>query len=72
MTLMTVSNHDEQGKDHRAQPRWSAGKKTDAVLRRLRGELLEEVSRELKAEAHRINDETPHRSRFSWTPSRQG
>jgi hypothetical protein len=28
---MTVNNHNEQGKDCRAQPRWSAGKKTDAV-----------------------------------------
>src|SRR5829696_23363 len=24
MTLMTVNNHDEQGKDYRSQPRWSA------------------------------------------------
>jgi hypothetical protein len=38
MTLMTVNNHNEQGKDHRAQPRWSAGKNTVAVLRLLRGE----------------------------------
>jgi transposase-like protein len=54
MTLMSVNNHDEQGKDHRSQPRWSAGKKTDAVLRLLRGEPLEELSRELKVEAHRL------------------
>jgi transposase len=56
MALMTVNNHDEQGKDrdHRAQPRWSAGKKADAVLRLLRGESLEELSRELKVEAHRL------------------
>ena len=54
MTLMTVNNHDEQGKDHRSQPRWSAGKKTDAVLRLLRGESLEELSRELQVEAHRL------------------
>jgi transposase-like protein len=54
MTLMTVNNHNEQGKDHRSQPRWSAGKKTDAVLRLLRGEPLEELSRELKVEAHRL------------------
>jgi len=56
MTLMTVNNHDEQDKDrdHRSQPRWSAGKKTDAVLRLLRGESLEELSRELKVEAHRL------------------
>jgi transposase len=54
MTLMTVNNHDEQGKDHRSQPRWSAGKKMDVVLRLLRGESLEELSRELKIEAHRL------------------
>jgi transposase len=54
MTLMTVNNHNEQGKDHRSQPRWSAGKKTDVVLRLLRGESLEELSRELKIEAHRL------------------
>jgi hypothetical protein len=44
MTLMTVNNHDQQGKDYRSQPRWSAGKKTDAVFRLLRGEPLEELS----------------------------
>ena len=33
MTLMTVNDHDEQGKDSRSQPRWSAGKKTEAMLR---------------------------------------
>src|SRR5215216_7943504 len=54
MALMTVNNHDEQGKDYRSQPRWSAGKKTDAVLRLLRGESLEELSRELQVEAHRL------------------
>jgi transposase-like protein len=54
MALMTVNDHDEQGEDHRSQPRWSAGKKTDAVLRLLRGESLEELSRELKVEAHRL------------------
>ena len=54
MTLMTVNNHDGQGKDHRSQPRWSAGKKMEAVLRLLRGEALEELSRELQVEAHRL------------------
>jgi transposase len=54
MALMTVNNHNEQGKDHRSQPRWSAGKKMDAVLRLLRGEPLEELSRELRVEAHRL------------------
>jgi transposase-like protein len=53
---MMVNNHDEQGGggDFRSQPRWSAGKKADAVLRLLRGESLEELSRELKVEAHRL------------------
>jgi transposase-like protein len=54
MALMTVNTHDEQGKDHRSQPRWSAGKKMDVVLRLLRGESLEELSHELKVEAHRL------------------
>jgi transposase len=54
MALMTVNNHDEQGKDYRSQPRWSAAKKTEVVLRLLRGESLEELSRELKVEAHRL------------------
>ncbi len=47
MTLMTVSNHDGQGKDYWSQPRWSAGKKTEVVLRLPRGESLEELSRAL-------------------------
>jgi transposase len=56
MVLMTVNNDNQQGggQQDRAQPRWSAGKKTDAVLRLLRGESLEELSRELKVEAHRL------------------
>jgi transposase len=54
MTLMTVNHHNEQGKDLRSQPRWSAGKKTEAVLRLLRGEPMEELSRELQVEAHRL------------------
>jgi hypothetical protein len=37
---MTVNNHNQQGKDHRSQPRWSAGKMMDVVLRLLRGESL--------------------------------
>ena len=34
--------------------RWSARKKADAVIRLLRGESLEDVSRELRVEAHRL------------------
>jgi transposase-like protein len=40
--------------DYRSRPRWSAGKKMDAVLRLLRGEPLETPSRELGVEAHRL------------------
>jgi transposase-like protein len=57
MPVMTVNNEDQhgQGGDHRSRPRWSAGKKTDAVLRLLRGEPLETLSRELGIEAHRLS-----------------
>jgi hypothetical protein len=49
MPVMAVNNenpHEEIG-DYRSRPRWSAGKKMDAVLRLLRGEPLEALSREL-------------------------
>src|SRR4051812_10267814 len=36
------------------ETRWSANKKTDAVLRLLRGESLDGLSRELRVEAHRL------------------
>lgn len=52
MALMTVD--DEETRDFRSSPRWSAGKKMDVVLRLLRGEALEELSRELGVEAHRL------------------
>jgi transposase len=53
---MAVNNEkpDEQAGDYRSRPRWSAGKKLDAVLRLLRGESLEALSRELQVEAHRL------------------
>src|SRR5215208_6247955 len=56
MPVMTVNNENqhEQAGDHRARPRWSAGKKLEAVLRLLRGEPLETLSRELQVEAHRL------------------
>jgi transposase-like protein len=56
MPVMAVNNqnqHERPG-DYRARPRWSAGKKMDAVLRLLRGEPLETLSRELGVEAHRL------------------
>ena len=52
MALMTVN--DEGSTDSRANNRWSASKKLDVVLRLLRGEKLEEVSREVGVEAHRL------------------
>jgi transposase len=56
MPVMTVNdeNQSEHSGDHRSRPRWSAGKKTDALLRLLRGEPLEVLSRELGVEAHRL------------------
>jgi transposase len=36
------------------EERWSARKKADAVVRLLRGEGLDEVSQELRVEAHRL------------------
>ena len=52
MALMTVN--DEGTADARSSNRWSASKKLDVVLRLLRGEKLEEVSREVGVEAHRL------------------
>jgi transposase len=56
MPVMAVNNENQhqQTGDYRSRPRWSAGKKMEAVLRLLRGESLEELSRELKVEAHRL------------------
>jgi transposase len=56
LPVMAVNNENqhEQAGDDRSRPRWSAGKKTDAVLRLLRGEPLETLSRELGVEAHRL------------------
>ena len=45
MALMTVNDDDTD--DPRGKPRWSAGKKLDVVLRLLRGEKLDALSREL-------------------------
>jgi transposase len=56
MPVMAVNNENqhEQTGNYRSRPRWSAGKKMDAVLRLLRGEPLEALSRELGVEAHRL------------------
>jgi transposase len=56
MPVMAVNNenqHESTG-DYRSRPRWSAGKKMEVVLRLLRGEPLEVLSRELGVEAHRL------------------
>ncbi len=49
MAVMTKQSDDQRG-----ETRWSANKKTDAVLRLLRGERIDELSRELRVEAHRL------------------
>jgi transposase len=54
MPVMAVNNESQHTGDYRSRPRWSAGKKMDAVLRLLRGEPLEALSRELGVEAHRL------------------
>jgi transposase len=56
MPVMAVNNQNqhEQAGDYRSRPRWSAGKKMEAGLRLLRGQSLEELSRELQVEAHRL------------------
>jgi transposase-like protein len=56
MPVMAVNNQNphEQARDHRSRPRCSVGKKMDAVLRLLRGEPLDMLSRELGVEAHRL------------------
>ena len=52
MPLMSVD--DEPQDDFRSRPRWSANRKIDVVMRLLRGESLEDVSREVGVEAHRL------------------
>ncbi len=56
MPVMAVNENNQQEStgDCRARPRWSAGKSMEAVLRLLRGEPLEALSRELGVGAHRL------------------
>ena len=55
MVLMSVNDESEQPQqDHRSKARWSASKKVDVVMRLLRGEGLDEVSRDVGVEAHRL------------------
>jgi hypothetical protein len=44
------NNQQEPAGGYRSRPRWSAGKKMEVVLRLLRGEPLEVLSRELGVE----------------------
>lgn len=53
MTLGRVSVAEDNVRPIR-EVRWSARRKMEAVLRLLRGESLEAVSRELRVEAHRL------------------
>ena len=55
VALVTV--HDEGSADVRSKNRWSASKEPDVVERLLRGEELEEVSREVGIEAHRLDQD---------------
>ena len=41
-------------RDDAKEVRWTVRRKTDAVMRLLRGEDLDELSRELRVEAHRL------------------
>lgn len=52
MAFVSVDNEIQDG--FRSRPRWSANRKIDVVLRLLRGESLEDVSREVRVEAHRL------------------
>jgi len=45
-----VAERDDRSKE----VRWSVRRKADAVMRLLRGEDLDELSRELRVEAHRL------------------
>lgn len=51
MVIGRVAVAEESG---RREVRWSARRKMEAVLRLLRGESLDVVSRELRIEAHRL------------------
>jgi transposase-like protein len=53
MAVNNQNQHEPAG-GYRSRPRWSGGKKMEAVLRLLRGEPLEVLSRELGVEAHRL------------------
>jgi hypothetical protein len=65
---MAVNNQNqhEPADGYRSRPRWSAGKKMDAVLRLLRGESLETLSTPAGPEGSQADRD---RCRRSTTPS---
>jgi hypothetical protein len=67
---MAVNNENphEPAGDYRSRPRWSAGKKMDAVLRLLRGEPLETLSRELGGGEREREREREREGPIGWPP----
>jgi hypothetical protein len=65
--VMAVNNENprEPAGDYRSRPRWSAGKKMEAVLRLLRGKSLEVLSRELGASRFSASQARRNRSACS-------
>lgn len=52
--MVSMTENEQSEKSFRNKPRWLANKKTDAVMRLLRGEALDVLSREWKIEAHHL------------------
>lgn len=50
--MVSMAENVQSAESFRNKPRWSANRKADAVMRLLRGEKLDALSRELKIEAH--------------------
>lgn len=50
-----MTQESTESESFRTKPRWSANKKADAVMRLLRGEPLDVLSRELRIEAHVVS-----------------
>ncbi len=62
-TMMTTERRDE------ALPeRWSAQRKTEVVLRVIRGEAIDEVAREIQVPVHEVEEWR----RVSWTAGSKG
>ena len=74
--MQVMNEHDmaeDQVEDFRSKPRWSANKKTDAVLRPLRGESLDdtEVVRPPDVDVHQadIHPSSSHPVRSDTDPN---